>query len=377
MAYHTVEHLEVVIVGAGQVGLVTGYFLKDTGLSYALYETHPRIGDSWRHRYDSLVLFSTRAYSTLPGLPLPGDAEGYPSKDEMADYLERYAQTFHLPVRTAEGIACLERAAPHFVAQTTRGQVVEAAAVIVATGAFQQPIVPAFAGKLAPDVVQLTAATYQRPAQLPPGHVLVVGDGATGRQVASELAATHAVTLSTGKLWQVVPQRVLGHDSMWWFDTLGALRADRATRFGRWVQAHDAIPGWHLRHAALRRQGVRIAPRTVDGRDKQVWFADGTAATGGAVLWTIGYRDETSWLHIPGAVDVQGHFVEDRGIAPVPGLFYVGRSWQNNRASALLCGVGRDAAAIVDRIRQYLRTIPRHETAQSLRAIDDLTSGAR
>jgi putative flavoprotein involved in K+ transport len=103
-----------------------------------------------------MVLFSTRAYSALPGLPLSGDAEGYPSKDEMSDYLERYAQTFRLPVCTAEGIARMERAAPRFVAQTTRGQVIEAAAVIVATGAFQQPIVPAFASKLAPDVVQLT-----------------------------------------------------------------------------------------------------------------------------------------------------------------------------------------------------------------------------
>jgi putative flavoprotein involved in K+ transport len=91
----------------------------------------------------------------------------------------------------------------------------------------------------------------------------------------------------------------------------------------------------------------------------------------------IGYRDKTSWLHIPGAVDVQGHFIEDRGIALVPGLFYVGRSWQNNRASALLCGVGRDAAAIVDRVRQYLRTTPRHEPTPSLRAIDNLASGAR
>lgn len=182
--HHQYEPLEVLVVGAGQAGLVTGYCLKDTGLAYALYESRPRLGDSWRQRYDSLVLFSTRSYSALPGLPLPGDPEGYPTKDEMADYLERYAQTFRLPVHTAEGVAQLEPSERHFVAQTTRGQCVEAAVVIVATAAFQQPIVPAFAGRLAPDVVQHTAATYRRPAQLPPGRVLVVGDGATGRQVA-------------------------------------------------------------------------------------------------------------------------------------------------------------------------------------------------
>jgi putative flavoprotein involved in K+ transport len=344
------------VVGAGQAGLVTGYFLKDTGLSFRLYDHHPRIGDAWRQRYDSLVLFSPRTYSALPGLPLRGDPEGYPTKDELADYLERYAQTFHLPVQTGDGVVRLERQERHFLACTATGQHVTAWAVVVATGAFQQPMVPAYARQLAPDIVQLTAATYRRPAQLPPGRVLVVGDGPTGRQVARELTATHEVVLSTGKSWQVVPQRLLGKDSLWWFDTIGALDADKDTRFGRWVRAHDVVPGWHLRRAALRRLGIRLVPRTVDATEKQLCFADGTAAMGDAVLWAIGYRDEESWLHIPAAVDAQGRYIEDRGLSPMPGLFYVGRSWQNNRASALLCGVGTEAATMVDRVVQYVRT---------------------
>src|SRR5262249_32210831 len=191
--------VDVVVVGAGQAGLVAGYCLQHTGLSFVLYEQHPRIGDAWRHRYDSLVLFSPRASSALPGLPLCGDPEGYPTKEEVADYLEAYARTLHLPVRTAEGIVSVKRRAPHFLARTTSRHRVEARAVIVATGAFQQPVVPAFAQQLAPDVVQLTTVTYRRPAQLPPGRVLVVGDGATGRQIAAELVATHPVTLATGK----------------------------------------------------------------------------------------------------------------------------------------------------------------------------------
>jgi putative flavoprotein involved in K+ transport len=174
--------------------------------------------------------------------------------------------------------------------------------------------------------------------------------------VARELTATHEVVLSTGTSWQVVPQRLLGRDSMGWFDTIGALGADKDTRLGRWVRAHDAIPGWHLRRAALRRLGVRLVPRTVDATEKQLWFANGTTAMCDVVLWTMGYRDETSWLHIPADVDAQGRYLEDRGLSPVPGLFYVGRSWQNNRASALLCGVGTEAAAMVDRVVQYVRT---------------------
>lgn len=357
------DSVDVLIVGAGQAGLVTGYFLRDTGLSYVLYDHHPHVGDAWRCRYDSLVLFSPRAYSALPGLPLSGDPEGYATKEEMANYLEHYAQTFRLPVNTAEGIVCLERLHTGFLAHTAAGRRVEASAVIVATGAMQQPIVPAFARQLVPDIVQLTASTYRRPAQLPLGRVLVVGDGATGRQLAYELVATHDVILSTGKPWLVTPQRLLGKDSLWWFDTLGALRADKGSRYGRWVRAHDAFPGWHLRRAALRRRGVRLVLRTVGATAQQLQFADGTAATFHAVIWTIGYRDEASWLQIPGAVDDEGNAIEEHGISPVPGLFYVGRPWQHTRASALLCGVGADAAKIVEGVIQWVRTQPKDITA--------------
>jgi len=174
--------------------------------------------------------------------------------------------------------------------------------------------------------------------------VLVVGDGATGRQIAAELVVTHAVALATGKPWQVVPQRVLGKDTLWWFDRLGALRADKDTRYGRWVRAHDAIPGWHLRRSSLRRLGVQLVPRTVGATGHQLQFADGTSDTFEVVIWALGYRDEASWLQMPAAVDTQGRCVEDCGISPVPRLFYVGRSWQTTRASALLYGVGADAA---------------------------------
>jgi putative flavoprotein involved in K+ transport len=355
--------VDVVVIGAGQAGLVTGYFLRRTGYDFVLYERAPRIGDAWRHRYDALVLFSPRASSALPGLPLPGNPEGYPSKDEVADYLEAYARTFHLPVRTAEGIVSLTRPAAHFLARTTAGHRVEARAVIVATGAFQQPVVPTFAQQLAPDVVQLTAATYRRPAQLPPGRVLVVGDGATGRQIAADLVSTHPVTLATGKPWLVVPQRLLGRDALWWFATLGALHAEKDTLYGRCVRALEAFPGWHLRRAALQRRGVRLVPRAVQATGQQIQFADGTADAFAAVIWAMGYREETAWLHIPEAVDVQGSCIAERGLSPVPVLFYIGRHWQNTRASGLLCGVGADAAALVDRVRHYLGSPSRAASA--------------
>jgi putative flavoprotein involved in K+ transport len=164
----------------------------------------------WRLRYDSLELFSPRSYSALPGLPLAGDPEADPAKDEIAEYLERYARTFDLPVILGEGIARLVRRGGGFRVYTSTGQRVDAAAVIVAAGAFQQPIVPGFAEKLAPQLSQFTASSYRRPAQLPGGHVLVVGDGATGRHVSREPTATHEVYLSAGRPRWIVPQRLLG-----------------------------------------------------------------------------------------------------------------------------------------------------------------------
>ena len=347
--------LDVIVVGAGQAGLATGYFLRQTGLSFRLFDRARRIGDSWRHRYDSLVLFSARTYSSLPGSPMDGEPEGYPGKDEMADYLERYAQACGLPRSLGEGIVRLDRRADHFVGCTSRGRQITSRAVVVATGAFQRSVIPPFASHLAPGVLQLGGDAYRNPGQIPRGRVLVVGGGATGRQIAFELARSHDVCLSLGRRVTITPQRLFGRDVTAWSDRLGLLRADKATAIARFVRSHDSFPGLHLRSGALQRRGVRIRPRTMGPTSDGCLFADGSAGVFDAVIWAIGYRDDSSWLHIPEAVDDAGNHIEDRGVSSVPGLFYVGRSWQTSRASALLCGVGDDAARVVDRVGTSLR----------------------
>lgn len=345
------ETVDVLVIGAGQAGLATGYALKHTGLSFVLLDKHARIGDPWRNRYDSLRLFSSRAYSALPGLPLLGDAAGYPGKDEVADYLETYAEAFDLPVITTTRVTRLSYD-ERFVATTAAGPYWRARAAIVATGAYERPFVPTFAEHLSHDLIQLTAGSYRRPTQLPLGRVLVVGDGATGRQVADELRRTHEVWLSVGRRRLVTPQRLLGKDGLWWSDKLGALRADRDSRYGVWVRAKDPIPGLHLRLGALRRAGVRVLPRTVGAEGRRLSFADGTSGAFDAVVWTLGYRDASAWLEVPGAVDKRGCYLHDRGVSPVPGLYFVGRRWQTNSASALLYGVGADAAGIVAHVQR-------------------------
>ncbi|MDQ6911527.1 MAG: NAD(P)/FAD-dependent oxidoreductase [Verrucomicrobiota bacterium] len=351
-----VEEFDVVVIGAGQAGLAAGYFLKERGVAFAVLDGHQRIGDSWRERYDSLVLFSSRAYSALPGIPLSGDPAGYPGKDEIADYLEQYAHLMRLPVRMNDGVASLERHASGFLARTESGKEFKAASVIVATGPFQKPIVPKFADKLASEVAQFTGATYHRPGQLPRGRVLVVGDGATGRQLAAELVPTHDVWLSAGRLRLIVPQRFLGRDIIAWFEATGALRDDKESLHGRFVQLFDPIPGWKLRRSVLRRAGVKIVQRAVDASDMTILFHNGKLQTFDAVIWAIGYHDDSSWLHIPEAVGRHGNYLENRGVSPVPGLFHTGRNWQNNRASALLAGAGNDAAGIVARAVEFVQS---------------------
>jgi putative flavoprotein involved in K+ transport len=345
--------LDVIVVGAGQAGLAAGYFLQQAGVRFQVFDGAARIGDSWRRRYDSLVLFSPRSHCALPGMVMRGDPDGYPGKDEVADYLEQYAERYALPVVLQEGIARLERHGDLFIGRTTRGGDVAARAVIVATGAFQRSLVPPWATSLASGITQVRGDAYRNPQQLPAGRVLVVGGGGSGRQIALELARSHQVSLSVSRRVTITPQRVLGRDVMVWFDRLGFLRADKAAAQGRFARAHESFPGSHLRDGALRRGGVRLRPRTVSAAAGGFTFADGSLAAFDAVIWAAGYRDDAGWLHVPGGADVNRAYVEDRGVSPIPGLFHVGRSWQTSRASALLCGVGADAARIVARVMSW------------------------
>lgn len=369
--------LDVMVVGAGQAGLATGYFLGQAGVRFRLFDGSARVGDSWRRRYDSLRLFSPRSYSALPGLVMQGDPERCPTKDEIANYLEQYANRFGLPIALQESIAHLERRGDYFVGRTSRGRDVTARGVIVATGAFQRSAIPPCAASIAAGIAHVGADAYRNPGQLPAGRVLVVGGGASGRQIALELARSHEVSLSVGRRMTITPQRVLGRDVMVWFDRLGFLRADKATARGRFAMAHESFPGPHLRDGALRRRGVHLRPRTTAATAEGFAFADGSRAAFDAVIWAGGYEDRAGWLRVPGAIDANGNHIEDRGVSPIPGLLHVGRSWQTSRASALLCGVATDAARIVDGMMSWLgREVdsndrPRHSAgAQGGRVVD-------
>jgi putative flavoprotein involved in K+ transport len=342
--------LDVLVIGAGQAGLALGFYLKKTPFSFQLVERHARVGDSWRKRYASLVLFTPRAYSALPGLAVPGDLDGFPTKDEMADYLETYANHFDLPVVLGTGIRRLERVDGGFRAVTEAGEPIDSRAVVLATGAFQSPAIPPISKRLSAEVTQLAPEDYETPNQLSPGRVLVVGDGATGRQIALELAANHEVLLAAGRSRRVSPDRVLGRSVFWWMDKLGILRASRESAIGRYLMKTDPFPGKDLALKQLQRQGVNVVGRVVQAEGKKVSFAEGNTAEVDAVLWATGYREDTDWVAIPEAEDAEGNFLHYRGISPLPNLCFIGRSWQWSRGSALFAGVGEDAAYLTEHL---------------------------
>jgi len=347
---------DVLVIGGGQAGLAAGYHLKRARLSFRILEAAPRVGDSWRRRYRSLTLFTPRAFSELPGLRLPGNPEGYPSRDEFADYLESYASAHGLSVDLDAEVVRLTRDDLGFRLRIRDGSEVSAKAVIVAAGAFRKPLRPGISKGLDESVVQLDAEAYSGPEDVPPGKVLVVGDGATGRDIAVELAISREVILATGKPRKLFPERILGRSVWWWLSKLGLMRAGPRSFLGRLMRKSDPFPDRGRSIEALRSRGVQIVGRLVSSKDRTAAFEDRSRVEVGAVVWTVGYRDELDWIDIPGATDERGTPVHDGGVSPVRGLFFLGRPWQRNRASALVMGVGDDAEMVVDQVRQTMTT---------------------
>jgi putative flavoprotein involved in K+ transport len=205
-------------------------------------------------------------------------------------------------------------------------------------------------------VVQLDAETYSGPEDVPPGKVLVVGDGATGRDIAAELAVTHEVILATGKTRKLFPERILGKSVWWWMTKLGLMRLGPRSFVGRLMRRSDPFPDRGRSIEALRSRGLQIAGRLISSKDRTAEFDDGSRVEVGAAVWSVGYHDELDWIEIPGVTDSRGAPVHDGGVSPIRGLFFLGRPWQRNRASALVMGVGDDAEIVVNQVRQTMAT---------------------
>jgi putative flavoprotein involved in K+ transport len=342
------QRLDVVVVGGSQAGLAMAWHLAQHGLRFVVLEAAAELGQTWRSRWDSLKLFTPAQYDALPGMAFPAPADTYPTKDPVADYLQAYAKAFDLPVQLNAKATELRRLDDESFEVHTADATYQARQVVVATGPFQVPFVPPPAAKLDPSVTQLHSAGYRNPQALPEGPVLVVGGGNSGFQIAEELAATRTVDLSTATTYPMLPQRRAGKDLFWWLTRLGLMRVTVDSRVGRRASRREFIIGTNRRR--LERAGVRFRPRLVDAEGRTVRFADHSLLEDvGVVVWATGYRSDYAWIYIPGVVR-EGHVVHRRGVTEVPGLYFLGLSWQHTRGSALLGFVNDDATYLADRI---------------------------
>ncbi|MER7282210.1 NAD(P)/FAD-dependent oxidoreductase [Dactylosporangium sp. NPDC000244] len=339
--------LDVVIVGGGQAGLALAWHLRRAGREFAVLDAHARVGDAWRRRWDSLRLFTPNRFNALPGLPFPGDPDAHPTKDEVADYLQAYADRFDLPVCLDSPVSAVRPEPGGGFTVRTPGRTYAARRVVVAAGAFHTPHVPAFADRLAPQVVQVHSSRYRNPDQVPGADVVVVGAGNTGVQIAQELAAAgRRVALSAAAIGPAMPQRWLGRDIFWWFSRLGTMGLGPHSPLGRRIRAANPIIGTDVR--ALLRQVDRL-DRVTGAEGRNLLLADGSARPVDAVVWATGFRPHYPWLEVP-VLDGAGAPVHRHGVTDWPGLFFLGLPWQRTRGSAVLGWVGRDAARLGDRL---------------------------
>jgi putative flavoprotein involved in K+ transport len=357
------ERYDTVVIGGGQAGLATGYFLQQHDQDFVILDAGDRVGDAWRARWDSLRVFTPARYSSLPGMDYSGSPYAFPTKDEVADYLETYAQRFDLPIELGVRVDRLERSYDYFLV-TAGDRVIEADSVVVAMASYQVPKIPDFAAELSDGVVQLHTSDYRNPSQLQDGDVLVVGAGNSGAEIALDVADRHETWLS-GRDVGHVPF----HVDSWFGRHLGVPFVMRVlfhriftteTPIGRRIRPRVLSQGGPLvrtKPSDLTAAGVERVPRTTGVRDGRPAVGDDVLDVEN-VIWCTGFRPDFSWIDLPifDGKEQPKEPVHVRGVVPdEPGLYFVGLFFLYAMTSGLFTGVGRDAEYVVDHLTSTTR----------------------
>jgi putative flavoprotein involved in K+ transport len=361
------ERFDVIVIGAGQAGLSVGYHLKKLGLNFVILDANRRIGDSWRARWDTLRLFTPARYDGLDGMPFPGPPDRFPTKDEMADYLERYAAHFQLPVKNGVRVDRLSRDGARYRVEAGALEF-EAEHVVVAMASYQGRKVPGFATELSPEIVQLHSCEYKRLSQLKPGGVLLVGAANSGAEIAMETVAGGHPTWMSGRDPGQVPIPVENR----WVQRLILPFLFRVvfhriltvnTPIGRKARARmlsAGAPRIRQRRVDLVGAGVEWVGRTAGVKDGRPMLADGRTLDVRNVIWCTGYDRGLSWIDLP-IFEEDGEPRHTSGLVErEPGLYFVGQHFQHAFSSTMIQGVGRDAARMVQAIKERKVVATRH-----------------
>jgi putative flavoprotein involved in K+ transport len=358
------QRIQAIVIGGGQAGLAVGYHLKLRGVQFAILEANQRIGDSWRQRWDSLRLFTPARYDGLTGMPFPAPPHSFPTKDEMADYLEAYAQRFALPVRTGVKVDRVTRRGSLYLV-SAGDQQFEAEHVVVAMSDYQGSRVPPFARELDPAIVQLHSADYRNLSQLRPGGVLIVGAGNSGADIALEAAAAGHKTWMSGRDVGHVPFHINSPTGRMLLPVLFRGVFHRLltvnTPMGRKVRQLFLSQGGPLirvKPKDLGTAGVERVPRTAGVKNGLPVLEDGRILDVTNVVWCTGFSPSFSWIDLP-IFGSDGRPNQTRGlVVNEPGFYFVGLVFLYAASSVMIHGVSRDAEHVAATILS--RTRSRH-----------------
>ena len=344
------ERFDTVVVGGGQAGLTVGYHLARRDQTFVILDANERIGDSWRQRWDSLRLFTPARYNGLPDCPFPGDSWSFPTKNEMADYLQAYAARFGFPIRSGVHVDRLCAEGNRYVLLSGTEKF-EADNVVVAMGSYQRPVVPEFAAELDPGIVQMHSADYRNLTQLRDGGVLIVGAGNSGVDIALDIAGTHHVWVSgrhvghlpirvekpAARLLVRLALRLLFHRVLIVTNPVGRIAQRLAHSRGG--------PLIRVKPRDLVTAGIERVPRVVGMVDGKPMLADQRVLPVSNVIWCTGFKPDFSWIDLPGFGSHDPW--QDRGVvADHPGLYFVGLLFLYALSSSMIHGLERDAEHI-------------------------------
>src|SRR5215207_9088225 len=343
------QRREVVVIGGGQAGLAVGYYLAQQNRRFTILEAAGEPASAWRGRWDSLRLFTSVRYDSLPGLDFPGDSDSYPGRDDVIAYLTDYARRFELPIEFNSRVQAVRAGDDGGFLVELADRTYEADQVVVATGPFQVAFTPAIAAGLSHEVVQLHSTQYRSADDLPTGTVLVVGGGNTGFQISAELAHSRQVHLAIGARQTPLPQRILGRDLFRYLEATGLMYKTVDSR----LTDKETLIGSGPR--AARKLGIELRPRATAASGTAVTFADGSELTVDGVVWATGFRLDHSFVQLP-VFNEESRVRHQRGVTDIPGVYFLGLLWQHTRGSALLGWVKDDAQFIAQRIDAFARS---------------------